>query len=97
MVTMWGWLRRARAWASWVKRWAKLGSCGDLRGEDFEGDDAVEGFLAGFVDGAHAAAAEEGEECRGRGRRGRVVRGWEGSKGAICDLKFEIGDRRFEI
>src|SRR5205823_3764351 len=38
------------------------GVLGELWGEDFEGDDAVEGFLAGFVDGAHAAAAEEGEE-----------------------------------
>src|SRR5262249_25009640 len=41
---------------------AKLGMLGELRGQDFNGDDAVQTRIAGFIDLAHAACAEGVED-----------------------------------
>ena len=78
------------AWASRVKRSAKAGSLADLRGEDFEGDEAVEGFLAGLVDGAHAAAAEECEDVEFGEERGEFGRGRGASRREFGGLGFGV-------
>ncbi len=38
------------------------GIAGDVLGQDFDGDRAVEAGIAGFVDLAHAASAEGGDD-----------------------------------
>src|SRR5262249_42875299 len=52
-----------------VETFGETGAAGGL-GEDFEGDDAVEGILPGLVDGAHAAFADEGENFKLREETG---------------------------
>ena len=56
---MLGWLTAAAAWASRLNRSTKPGSREKALGEHLDGDEAVEGDLAGLIDRAHAAAAEE--------------------------------------
>ena len=46
----------------------EVGVCGDMRGEDFDGDGAVQAGVAGFVHLAHAARAEGGEDFVGAER-----------------------------
>ena len=65
---------------------------GELRGEDFEGDDAVEGFLAGFVDGALSAAAAEGEEVEVGEIGGELIVGGRGPGGGFLFGDFGAGD-----
>ena len=57
-------------------------------GEDFEGDEAVEGFLAGLVDGAHAAAAEEA----GISSSGKRAASWSMAGGVQGNFEFSIFD-----
>ena len=56
---MLGWLSRASARASRVNRSAKPESPLGLRGQDLERDQAVQRRLAGFIDGPHAALAQQ--------------------------------------
>ena len=54
------------------KALGKGGVLADVGREDFKGDNAVEFFLAGFVDGTHAAAADKLDNFQARERGQRV-------------------------
>ena len=56
---MFGWLSAAAARASCSKRASRSGSADSARRQDFDRDVAFEPRVAGLVDLAHAARAEE--------------------------------------
>ena len=60
---MLGWFSAEAARASRWKRSSAWASCGDVFGEELEGDEAAELDVFGLVDHAHAAAAEFFEDA----------------------------------
>ena len=66
MVQMLGWFRAEAALASRRKRSRACGSAGERIGEEFQGDEAIEQSVLGFVDDAHSAAAETFEDAEVR-------------------------------
>ena len=60
---MLGWFSAEAAWASRRKRSRAWGSLARVFGQEFQGDEAVEEGVFGFVDDAHSAAAESFEDA----------------------------------
>ena len=58
MVQMLGWFSADAAWASNKKTGERLRVAGNLFGQEFEGDEAMQARVFRFVDHAHPAAAE---------------------------------------
>ena len=65
MATVLGWLRAVTAQASVSNRRRRFGIGGEVGGEKFEGDLAVQTVVAGLENFIHAARAEEGGDFVG--------------------------------
>jgi hypothetical protein len=57
MVQMLGWFRADAAWGT-LKTGERLRVAGNFRRQEFEGDEAMQPSILGFVNHAHSAAAE---------------------------------------
>ena len=81
-----------------VEAFGEAGAAGGLRREDFQGDQPVEGGLAGFINGAHPAFSDKtedfelGKELRHVFDSGRLERGGFGL-GAGFSALFEKAGR----
>ena len=63
MVQMLGWFSAEAAWASRRKRAERLRVASYLIGKEFQRDKPVQPRVLGFVDHAHATAAQLGRGC----------------------------------
>ncbi len=48
-----------------LEPFARFGTIGEMRGQNFDGDDAVKARVTGFVHFAHAARTDRGENFIG--------------------------------
>ena len=58
MVQMLGWSRAEAAWASCRNRCLAVVVGGEVRGQELDGDGALQAGVLGLVDDGHAACAE---------------------------------------